>query len=78
MFDQALQLAGVGVLVIGAITLLTWLRPVPPGWVCWTVATSGGGFRACEPAKGWHLETWPGAGQVSVPDRAPGRRWVRD
>jgi hypothetical protein len=80
--DFIIKLVAVAVFLVGAITLATpWLRgvahPLPPaGRVCWTVerSTSAGSRRDghCDPADGWHVEDWPGAGRVSVPDRA----WV--
>jgi hypothetical protein len=81
--DWLLRLAGAVVFVVGVITLASpWLhqaeRPPPPGWICWRVerATSAGSQRQaqCEPAAGWHVETWPGAGRVAVPDRAMAER----
>jgi hypothetical protein len=65
------------VLLIGVVAIARWVdglaRPAP-GWVCWQVARVTAEDtrrdRRCEPAEGWHVEDWPGAGRVAVPDNA--------
>jgi hypothetical protein len=74
--DDLLKIVVTAAVVIMAIVYVR--RDVPPerapapGWVCWDVkrVTSAGTSRArtCEPAVGWHIESWPGGVTVSVPD----------
>jgi hypothetical protein len=89
MIDNLLKLAAFAAAVLGLITAARWAEsvrhPLPPhGWVCWHVerATATGRQRQdqCEPAAGWHIEEWPGVGQMAVPDQAPvvRRHAVRD
>jgi hypothetical protein len=79
MIDYLAKLAVFAALVVGLVTVANWVDGVmhplpPPGWVCWTVTRSTSAEsqhgRRCEPAEGWHIEEWPGVGQMAVPDRA--------
>lgn len=81
--DTLIWLFGAAVFVIGLYTVVGWIDgarnpDLPPGVVCWDVtrATADGRERShrCAAAPGWHVEDWPGVGQVAVPDRAPARR----
>jgi hypothetical protein len=70
------ELAVIAACIVGFVTIVAWVdalaHPPPrPGWGCWSVtretATQRRHSDRCEPADGWHVEEWPGAGRVAVP-----------